>query len=109
MCDNLSHSVTLPAITVRETGNSETTGALFGFELSPVFTLKARFSGLSQSWHGICYVTCTTKITNRSNPIKTRRIGSVITRTIRTETQLTDFFGVDRFVKAQASQPDREQ
>jgi hypothetical protein len=30
-----------------------------------------------------------------SNPIKTKRNGSDITRTKRTEAQLTDFFGVD--------------
>jgi len=37
-----------------------------------------------------------------SNPIKTKRTGSDITRTTRTETQLTDFFGVDSFSEQRA-------
>ncbi|EEB59221.1 hypothetical protein PSPTOT1_4343 [Pseudomonas syringae pv. tomato T1] len=35
----------------------------------------------------------------RSKPIKTRRNGSDITRTKRTEAQLTDFFGVDQLYR----------
>jgi hypothetical protein len=37
------------------------------------------------------------KNNRRSTSIKTKRIGSDTTRTTRTETQLTDFFGVDSF------------
>jgi hypothetical protein len=32
MCDKLSHSVTLPAIALRETGNTETLGDRFSGE-----------------------------------------------------------------------------
>ena len=99
MCDKLSHSVTLLGIEARETGNTETPGHDFSDELIGPFLCRPRFSGNRKNWHGFCYVLCTTKIKNRSNPIKTRRIGSDITRTTRTETQLTDFFGVDRFVR----------
>lgn len=64
MCDKLSHSVTLPAITFRETGNTETPGDRFGLEFTPVNSGKPREPGPQQSWHGFCYVIRTTKITN---------------------------------------------
>lgn len=99
MCDKLSHSVTLLGIEARETGNTETPGHDFSDELIGQFLCRPRFPGNRKNWHGFCYVLRTTKIKNRSNPIKTRRIGSDITRTRRTETQLTDFFGVDRFAR----------
>lgn len=40
MCDKLSHSVTLPAIAFRETGNTETPGDRFTLESSPVKPAK---------------------------------------------------------------------
>jgi hypothetical protein len=47
----------------------------------------------------------TTRTKMCSNPIKTKRIGSDITRTTRTETQLTDFFGVDSFSEVLEKEP----
>jgi hypothetical protein len=64
MCDNLSHSVTLPAIVFRETGNTETPGDRFSSESRPVKSAKPRKPGTLKSWHGFCYVLRTTKITN---------------------------------------------
>lgn len=47
MCDKLSHSVTLPAIAFRETGNTETHGDRFNSESRPVESAKPRKPGLS--------------------------------------------------------------
>ncbi|MDH0747703.1 hypothetical protein N5D61_15290 [Pseudomonas sp. GD03842] len=95
----MSQSVTLIGIQTQETGNTETPERFISMPQPGIAACEPRFSGICKNWHGSCYVLRTTKITNGSNPIKTRRIGSDITRTTRTETQLTDFFGVDRFVR----------
>jgi hypothetical protein len=95
----LSHSVTLLGIVVMETGNTETLGKESEDSSAGEYPSKPRIPALLKNWHGFCYVLRTTKITKCSNPIKTRRIGSDITRTTRTEAQLTDFFGVDCFVR----------
>lgn len=95
MCDKLSHSVTLPAIAFRETGNTETPGDRFSSESRPGEVRKTPKTGtfLKLAWLLLCLTY--NKNNKCNNPIKTRRIGSDITRTTRTETQLTDFFGVD--------------
>jgi hypothetical protein len=56
MCDKLSHSVTLPAIAFRETGNTETPGDRFTLESSPVKPAKPVNPGPVKSWHGFCYL-----------------------------------------------------
>ncbi|MEG5265602.1 hypothetical protein TRP66_14970 [Pseudomonas sp. JDS28PS106] len=50
-----------------------------------------------KSWHSFCYLSGTTKTTNVQHTNKNNTYGSDITRTTRTEAQLTDFFGVDSF------------
>jgi hypothetical protein len=97
MCDKLSHSVTLPAIASgkRVTRKHLATDSA----VNPASEiLKPPNSGTSKklAWLLLCL---TYNKNNKCNkPIKTRRIGSDITRTTRTETQLTDFFGVDRCI-----------
>ena len=97
MCDKLSQSVTLPAIAFRETGNTETLGDGFSAESQAHEVREAPETGTIRKLAQLLQSLTHNKNNNGLAPIKTTRIGSDITRTTRTETQLTDFFGVDRF------------